>query len=290
MLYESTATGTTLTLTRAELSALVAIASKDVARETINAIQLNPGARTAAATDGHRLLVATAGPAPFRDLDGKPGETSAQWTERNKVAKAEHAAEQASNAHAKGRGILIKRDDAAAWVKAAGAKDSIRIEWGGGKDAPPTARILPGGLPIGGGAAFGFRAGSGMFPAWNQVIPTAPTALCSCAAVNAAYLADACAAFAKLADSKLLPTIRIWTGQEDTIRTRSGGRGQPPLEERDPHPFFVTLDTYDGDAPVSWRYLIMPVRDVPGASPWRVDPSAAPKAEPADASEEADAA
>lgn len=285
-----------VTLSRNEMAALIGVASKDESRHNLCGVFLDPADRVAVATDGHRLLVAQAAAAAFDDsiVCEIAGETPADRDARAERLRREHDRSNDDPRGAKGRHVVIGRIAAAAWLKACGPKESIRIRW---QDAVPAevpaevpdadermgalrrrARAL--GLDLAvcivgvdgrERARFGECARDVQFPPWAAVIPSDGGASSSAvwAAVNAIYLASAVAALGKAFCAGKDPIVCLWAVKGPDA---NGGSRDPLL---------VTMESAGEDGVlVHWRYVLMPVRiDAPRA-PWAttaVDGAAAPR-------------
>lgn len=254
MLFQTTTTLCTLTLSRHELAALLTVASTDLARVDFTAVLFDPAARVAVATDGHRLLAAVASPVPYGGAN-----TDAK-------AKLEHQrAHEAEARRGIDREIVISRENLAAWLKACGAKEAIRITWADGTRGKPqevnACTVDASGRE---GAKFSTTAAGVAFPPWRSVMPKQPSKPAAVIAVNVNYVADAMTALGKVTGKSILPAVCLWSAEapdEDTIKKAKANGG--PVGSLSP--MFATMDHTGADGvPVSWRYVVMPMRhDIP---------------------------
>ena len=275
MIFQSTTEKTTVTITRAELAALVAIASKDAARYAINGVLFDASARAAVSTDGHRLLVAVAGPAPYEAIPTLPRESAAEHAARNVTARAEHDEAQAAElVTARGRTLIASRVELAAILKSAG-KAPIVISWtpgtaGGYVNGQYTDGTATKAHAEAGGATWPIVPGGSSFPPWRGVMPSEPTTTTARVAVNPSYLADACVVL-----GKICATVTIWPGADDLSPLAISADSRAELD----------------DVLVRWCYVLMPMRGDGAAAvgPWDLGRPSAPKPAEVEDDEAADA-
>ena len=273
MIFQSTDTTTTVTITRHELAALVAIASKDATRYAINGVLFDASARAAVSTDGHRLLVAVAGPRPFESIPTLPRESCAEHGQRNAAARVEHDEAQAAElVTAERRTLIASRVELGALLKSAG-KAPIVISWtpgtaGGEVDGQHTDGTPTKAHAEAGGATWPIAPGSASFPPWRQVLPSVPTMTTERIAVNPAYLADAGAVLGKICE-----TVTIWPGVDALAPLAISAESRAELDGVD----------------VRWCYVLMPKNDGPGVQPWDLGTATKPAHRPKPAAVDATA-
>lgn len=268
MQYEINADGCSLTMTRAELLALLGIASKDSTRPNLAGIQLDPGDRLAAVTDGHRLLVARVGASPWPGLNRDPGETAEAFRSRCTAARQQHErAQQTNQSAAEGCTVIVPRQAADAWAKAMGSGETIVLAWSRG-DAPLQMRAR-----LSSGATFTTATLPGQqFPPWRQVVPMVPATLAAFVSVRVAYLADVSKLLGRVLNSEQA-SLQIWTAETPTPSPYGG-------EHPTPNPIMLTACSRGpDDVPVTWHYLLMPIRDDAHACPWAPRPEVEPAAQ-----------
>lgn len=222
-------------LTGAELRVLAGACSTDDARVNLCRIAFTEDGR-ACATDGHRLVLT--------------------WLGGTRHDKAPDA---------KALRFLDHRD-AAALCKLAKPAHEITLAWDDHETAIATVTDRKG-RPVG-NVTYKLSPEHWdprpHFPPWDQVIPADVPEGGVRVAINARYMADACAALARVVDSKKLATVHCHLG--DVL-----------------DPILLLLN---GER--SWAYVVMPVRDdipggvtrakrAPDAEPAPAKPAAAPK-------------